>query len=378
MKILVVHNFYQDPGGEDAVFHQEVNELQKKHDVEILTFQNKKKIIGLFQFLLYPFNFFAAWKLKKKISLFKPQVIHVHNIHYASGPIIFTTAHLFKIPTVFTLHNYRLLCPSATLFYNGAVYTESVGKAFPWDAVKKGVLDNSIFKTFWTALTYKLHTWLGTWGKISLYLPLTHFAKNLIVNSTLGIPENRILVKPNFISAPIDVKPVASEAPYFIFLGRLTEEKGIYQLLKAFSDQEGVNLKIIGDGPLKSVVESFASKSNRVEYLGFKPSNEVPAYISGSIGLIFPSIWFEGFPMVILETLALKVPLFISKIVAASDIIVDHENGYLINPDSFNGSLKNIVDLKIVGNKGYQTFEEHFTKEKIMLRLENMYKKLLK
>ncbi len=378
MRILLVHNYYQDPGGEDSVFHQESEALKKRHTVELLTFRNRKGLTGLIQYLLYPYNIFAAFRLRNKIREFAPDLIHVHNIHYASGPILFRTAHRLRVPVVFTLHNYRLLCPSALLFYRGKRYMDSIGKAFPWDAVRKGVLDGSVPKTFLTALTYRFHAWLGTWQNVDAFLPLTAYAKNLLLLGRLGIPEDHIYVKPNFIEPLSPNLPASEEEPYFLFIGRLSEEKGVRQLLHAFNRPGAPPLRIIGDGPLRSLLHDPVNPGLR--HLGYLSREKIGDYIAESKGIVIPSICLEGFPLALLEGFSLKTPVILSKEVAAGEVIEDGKNGFLIDPRDFSERIKEIYsdrDLKRTGEEGFQTYEARFTKEKIMHLLEEIYGQML-
>lgn len=397
MRILLVHNYYQDPGGEDAVFHQETEALRKKHTVELLTFRNRKGLAGLIQYFLYPYNIWAAFRLRRKIRAFAPDLIHIHNIHYASGPILFRTARRLKIPAVFTLHNYRLLCPSALLFYKGKRYMGSIGQAFPWDAVRKGVLDGSVPKTFLTALTYRLHAWLGTWKNVDAFLPLTAYAKSLLLKGRLGIHEEHIYVKPNFIEplspespvsgGPIEPgfiepmppqSPASEKEPYFLFIGRLSEEKGVRQLMQAFNRPDAPPLRIIGDGPLRHLLNHPVNPG--IRHLGYLSREKIGEYIAESKGVVIPSICLEGFPLALLEGFSLKTPVVLSREVAASEVIRDGQNGFLIDPQDFSGKLKEIYrdpDLKRVGEAGFQTYEAGFTKEKVMHLLEDIYRKVL-
>lgn len=380
MRILVVHNYYQDPGGEDAVFHQEVEALKINHSVETLTFKNRKGFIGLLQYLFYPYNIWAAFCLRKKVKHFHPEIIHVHNTHYASGPIIFRTAQRLRIPVVFTLHNYRLLCPSALLFFDGKMYMKSIESNFPWDAIKKGVLDHSIIKTFLTAFTYKLHSVMGTWKRMDAYLPLTDYAKGLIIKSKLGIHPDKIIVKPNFINLPAKSNSNTTPSePYFLFVGRLSEEKGILQLIASFNKSNSHFLKIIGDGPLKKNVSDL--NNPRIELLGFLEKQKIFDYISKAKAVIIPSVWLEGLPMVLLETLSLKTPVVISEIIAASEIIEDNQNGFVINPLDFSKKLDAIAvntELGQIGENGLRVFEQKFSREKVMNQLQDIYTGLIK
>src|SRR5690606_38191661 len=129
------------------------------------------------QFLSYPFNFSTATKISKAVQAFGPDIIHIHNLHYAIGPWVIRAIDKLKIPIVMTLHNYRLLCQSASLFHKGRIFTKSLQEHFPWTAVRKRVLDNSLLKTFITAFTYWFHRKIGTWDKISRFIVLSDFAK---------------------------------------------------------------------------------------------------------------------------------------------------------------------------------------------------------
>ncbi|MCD8538403.1 MAG: glycosyltransferase family 4 protein [Leadbetterella sp.] len=379
MRILLVHNYYQDPGGEDSVFHQEAEALRKKHTVELLTFRNRKGLAGLIQYLLYPYNIGAAFRLRNKIRDFAPDLIHVHNIHYASGPILFRTARRRKIPVVFTLHNYRMVCPSALLFYKGKRYMGSVGKAFPWEAVRKGVLEGSVPKTFLTALTYRLHAWLGTWKNVDAFLPLTTFGKSLLLQGRLGIPEERIHVKPNFIEPllPENAAP-SGEEPYFLYVGRLSEEKGVRQLLHAFNRADAPPLHIVGDGPLRYLLSDLVNP--RIRLLGYISREKLGQHIAGSRGVVIPSICLEGFPLAMLEGFSLKTPVILSREVAAGEIIDDGKNGFMIDPRDFHKKIAELYrnpDLKQAGEEGFKTYEALFTKEKVMNLLEDIYRKVL-
>src|SRR5690606_38472820 len=122
----------------------------------------KKGIKGLLQFLLYPWNIFATKRVMKRVEAFRPDIVHIHNMHYAIGPLLCRALYKRNFPTVLTLHNYRLLDPSATLFHNNKVFTDSIRDEFPWKSVYRKVLDNSLIKTFWTAFTYYIHKKMGT------------------------------------------------------------------------------------------------------------------------------------------------------------------------------------------------------------------------
>ena len=327
MRILILHNYYQHLGGEDIVVHQEVDALKKHgHEVLVMTDKNKKGLKGLLQYGLYPFNKLASIKLMKEINCFAPDVIHLHNIHYALGPLIVRSIRKKNYPLVMTLHNFRLICPSATLFYNNNIHRESIFEKFPWQAVKSKALDNSFLKSLITAFTYWLHNKIGTWNMISYYFTLSAFAKNILIESQIDISNNKFIVKPNFCNVATESINKKVFEDYFIYVGRLSAEKGVIPLIKAFSKMNH-RIKIYGDGPLRKEVEAYANLYRNIEYMGFKDKDFLNEEVKKANALIVPSICYEGMPMGILEAFSLGTPVLCSNIGVMSQMITPMKTG---------------------------------------------------
>ena len=366
MRILIIHNHYQHPGGEDVVFGQERDLLNDTAAVSTLTFRNQKGWRGLWQTLWSPWNIWAGQRVKRAIRQHAPTIIHIHNLHYAIGPIAVRIAKRRGIPVVMTLHNYRLLCPSATLFHNGQVFTESLHTAFPWDAVRLGVHSHSRIKTGWLALTVWLHKQLGTWNQVDRYLVLTDFAKQLFVNSSFGVPAAKFAVKPNFvIGFPLTDRP---RSVHFLFVGRLAEEKGIDVLLQAFA-HTGHTLRIAGDGPLKDKVLAYGKQHPNIHYLGALNAQHIRAELAVCSALVFPSIWYEGMPMTLLEAFASGTPVIASDLGAMATMIKHGENGWLFTSGDARGLQHRIAewlqldetDRAAIGKKARACFEQRYT-----------------
>ncbi|MFT3748874.1 MAG: glycosyltransferase family 4 protein [Agriterribacter sp.] len=341
MKILLVHTHYQMRGGEDAVFEQEKKLLGTDNDVETVIYQNQAGVKGLLQFLFSVWNIGAARKLISHINKFQPSVIHIHNWHFASGPIIVKTAKKHKIPVVLTLHNYRLLCPSASLMNGEKIFLDSLHQQFPWLAVKKGLYRKSVMQTFWLAFVVWIHKKSGTWKNADRFIVLTPFAKALFLESSLGLRKNQIVVKPNFVSAPpaLNNKQVRCG---FLFAGRLTEEKGVLVLLEAFA-KTSMNLKIAGEGPLLAVVKETMQTNPNIQYIGKLDSASLISAMASSEALIFPSVWYEGMPMTILEAFATGTPVIASNLGAMKSMIEDNHNGLHFEPGNAEDLLQKVT-----------------------------------
>lgn len=383
MRIFVLHNHYQDKGGEDIVFAQEVDELRQRHQVQTMTFTNKKGWRGLLQFLFYPWNIFATKKTIQQIAAFRPDIVHVHNIHYAVGPLLFRALYKRGIPVVFTLHNFRLLDPSASLFYKGNVYMPDLKADFPWESVRLKVLDNSLLKTFWTAFAYYLHKKTGTWRHVDKYLTFSHFAKECLVNSSLRIKPAQIAIKPNFVQ-PLASSEATDRKDYFVYIGRLSIEKGVLPLLRAFSRSD-IQIKIFGDGPLREEVVRTASQHPNIEYEGFQDKTVLNKHLRTCQALIVPSICYEGMPLSLLEAFSAGTPVLASRIGILEEMIKEGIHGLHFeanDPDSMIHTLDKWKTLpkdhkQIISINCQKAYLEKYSPEKNVILLEEIYKETL-
>lgn len=386
MRVLIIHNHYQDPGGEDTVVAQEARLLAEMGNVEVLTFQNRKGWRGLWQTLWSPWNLWAGQRVKRVLNRYQPDLIHIHNLHYALGPIAIRIAKQRNIPIVMTLHNYRLLCPSAILFYNGRVFTDSLHASFPWRAVRLGVHSHSRLKTFWLAMTTWLHKKLGTWRMVDRYLVLTDFAKQVFVDSSFGISPEKYITKPNFVATNERGDPSMGQerTDHFLFVGRLTEEKGINILLEAFAGTD-FHLQIAGDGPLRKDVLEAARTSPNIVYLGALPRTAIDRYLASCTALLFPSIWYEGMPMTLIEAFALGTPVIASDLGAMRSMVFEGQNGWLFTPGDAP-SLRQKVNQWLgsdiayrqrLGKGARQSYEQLYTPQWNQLQLTELYHSII-
>jgi glycosyltransferase involved in cell wall biosynthesis len=383
MKILLIHTHYQLHGGEDAVVEQEVELLNEHHVVEVLYFQNQGGWKGAIQFLGSIWNFSAATKVCQKIYDFHPDIVHVHNWHFALGPLVFREINKLGIPIVHTVHNYRLLCPSAILLYQGKLFTNSLQQSFPWKAVFKKVYRSSVVLTFWLAFVVWFHKKIGTWNKMDAYICLTPFAVELFQQSNFGVSKEQFSVKPNFTSVPNEFHSIQREE-HFLFIGRLCEEKGIETLLSAFTGWPFL-LKIVGDGPLKELVLNSTKQSQNIIYLGNLPSEKVAEELQKTQALIFPSLWYEPFGLVNIEAFANGTPVLASNIGAPQSLIIDGYNGFHFEPGNVNDLKETITTFntlsdsikKQMGANAFKSYSEKYSPELQQEYFDTIYSTVL-
>lgn len=379
MRILLIHNYYQHHGGEDTVVQQEAEELSKSNPIKTITTKNSKGLKGLCQFFLYPFNIWKAKQIMKDVLAFKPDIVHIHNIHYALGPWIILALKKKGIPVVMTLHNFRLICPSATLFFKDQLFTNSLKEDFPWTAVKDKVLDNSFIKTFVTAFVYWWHKKIGTWSQIDQFLVLSDFAKNIFIQSKLGLAENHFAVKPNF--ATVNSHHEKKFENFFLYIGRLSAEKGILQLLDAIT-KTNHRLKIFGTGPLEKEVLHIVQDHPNIEFLGFQSQDILRQNMEKASALLVPSVCYEGMPMTILEAYGLGTPVLSSNIGILQEMVVPLHTGLHFDPyspESIRETLAQWIDLSIhdkaiISKNCVKIYTEKYTATKNMDLLLEIYK----
>lgn len=347
MRVLIVHNRYQQQGGEDAVVSSEVNLLAANGiEVEALI-EDNDSITGLTGKIAASMSVFYGARSHERVSAildrFKPDVVHVHNWFPMVSPAIFWTCKRAGIPVVNTLHNYRLLCVNATLFRNGVACGDCVGSTLRSAGVIHKCYRGSRAGSAIATAGMLAHWSAGTWHHaVDRFIALTNFAKNKFVEG--GLPEAKIVVKPNFIDP--DPGFQSGGKGYYLFVGRLSEEKGIRTLLQCWKNGPDLPmLRILGSGPLENEVRAALSLAN-VEWLGSKSGDEVLDMMGSAEALLCPSLCYEGMPRVVIESMAVGTPVIASRLGSYPEMIENGETGVLFESNDPNALLSSIRDLE--------------------------------
>ena len=388
MRILIVHNKYRTRGGEDAVVEQEAAALRKHgHEIRVYLRSNneiKGIVAGLKLLFSSVWSCHSSREIGKMLLDFKPDIMHVHNTWMTISPSCYWIAKKYGIPVVQTLHNYRLFCPVATFFRNGHICEECVGRFFPWPGVLHRCYRKSLMSSLLVAWVVTTHKMFKTWqDKVDVYIALTDFCKKKFI--ACGMESSKLTIKPNFVSP--DPGNHSRCDGYALFAGRLSAEKGIPCLLKTLSEVKAIPVKIVGAGPLSEDVRKRVQAMNtkEVEFLGEKSREEVIALIKQSRFLIFPSEWYECFPMIILEAFACGKAVVAARVGAMQDIVEEGITGRLFElgehrdlAEKIKWMFENVEACESMGRRARDEFEKKYSEAKNIATLEYIYESAIK
>ena len=382
MRVLLVHDFYQIPGGEDSVVREEFSMLEKNGiDVQLFSVTNEE-IRGFWRTLAtalrVTYNPSARRALTKKLADFSPDVVHIHNFFPLLSPSVFEACRQANVPSILTLHNFKILCPGALLYHDESLRERSLHHSCWW-TVPKRVYRNSAMATLAVAAMVEFHKWSGTWTrKVDRFIALTDWAKQKFTEG--GLPAERIIVKPSAVANPTALPARQREGG--LFVGRLDKQKGIEILLRAWKSID-YPLTIIGDGPLDRLVRE--KQDDRIIYLGRQPRERVQREMRGAKFLVLPSIGNEMFPMTVVEAFSNGLPVIGSDLPSLRGLIEPDKNGLTFLPGSSDAlatqiqwAISHPSALEELGHRARENYEELYMPETNFRQLIGLYHALAK
>lgn len=385
MKILVCHNHYQQRGGEDVSFEAEAQLLESRgHTVLRYTLHNDAiaamgSVDVTMRTLWNPAAYRAVIDL---IDAHAPDLVHCHNTFPLMSPAILHAARARRVPVIQTLRNYRLLCANALLLRDGKPCNDCVGSALPWRGAMHGCYRGSRAASAVTAGMIGLHRTIGTWrNAVDHYIALSRFARDRFVAG--GIPVGRISVKPNFVDiTPIADAPRKHEA---VFVGRLSQEKGVDVLLDAWRRLDApLTLRIVGDGPLADRVRAAAADDTRIVFEGRLPVEAVHERIAAARCVVVPSICYETFGRTVIEAFSRGTPVIVSNHGAPAELVDDDVTGLHFQPGDAADLAAKVARAArddawtaAAGAAALQAWRQRYTAEANYRQLMNIYRRVL-
>lgn len=366
MKVLVVHNRYQQAGGEDAVVDAEVALLQSR-GVDVRCYERHNDDIQHISRASAAVQAYWSGRTVRELSeLFaqwRPDVIHVHNTLSLVSPSVYWVADRMGVPVVQTLHNFRLLCPQGMLLRDGQVCEQCVGKPVAWPSVVHACYRESAVQSAVLAGLVAAHRALGTYSKkVARFIALNDFCRAKFVEG--GLPADKLVVKPNFVDLPLSDQSADRAAG--LFVGRLSHEKGVETLVQAKRLNPALPVKVIGSGPLgDDVLAAFGT-----ELLGFLPLAEIVEHMRRAAFLVLPSICYENFPRTVVEAFACGLPVIASRMGSMAVLVKEGETGLLFNPGDAQDLLSKVkwaqahpAEMVRMGHNARRQYEQEFNAE---------------
>jgi glycosyltransferase involved in cell wall biosynthesis len=389
MKILVVHNTYQQRGGEDGVVAAEINQLLAHGDTVARYGRNNAELRAIDTWTALEKGAETLWsrrtydELTTLIARERPDIAHFHNTFPLISPSGYYACTAAGVPVVQTLHNYRLLCPAATLLRDGQICETCVGRSVPWPGVRHACYRGSIFQSAALAAMLFAHRTINTWrNKVNTYIALSEFARQKFVQG--GLPADRIVVKPNFVDP--DPGKKLGIGDYALFVGRLSDEKGWEVLLEAWRRlTSNIPLHLLGDGPMRKTIQQRISQLQlpNIKVVGTVSQEEVSSWMRGARFLVCPSLWYEGFPLAIAEAFACGLPVIASRLGSLAEIVEDGRTGLHFTPGVAQDLARTVewawcneAQLKQMGWQARVEFERKYSAEENYNRLIHIYSQL--
>lgn len=380
VNVLMVNNFYQIGGGEHTVFKNEVD-LLKDHGHKVIEYTRSNVELKESKIKLYLSPFSTLWsfktyrEVKRIIKKQNIDIVHCHNTFPLISPSVYYAAKSLNIPLIQTIHNYRFLCPAGIFYHHGHICEKCRERNSFFNAIRNKCYRDSFVQTLVLTNMLRFHRIFGTYKRIN-YIFLSDFSKSKF-DKLIDINGKNVFVKPNFVKEQ-NVDRSNMTDYHFVFAGRLDENKGIKTLLELWCDQKiDYPIHIYGDGPLRSYVENKANRFKSVKYFGFCSQTELYFDLRKAVALIFPSKWYEGFPMIISESFSLGCPVISSDIGNQAEIVKKSRAGVLFNLESAS-SFIDAISYTINNNKELSRYAlsfalDYLSVEKNYLRLCEIY-----
>ncbi len=337
MRVLIAHNYYQQPGGEDAVVAEEVA-LLERNDIEVELYSKHNNSIQSMPSAQLAIDTLWSRKSASEVSdiikRFKPDVIHTHNTFPLISPSLYYAAARQNIPVVQTLHNFRLFCAQAMFMRDEKICEDCLGK-LAWRGVMRGCYHGSKIQSAAVVSMQGLHRMLGTYQhKVTRYIALNQFCSDKFIEA--GLPKARMRVKPNFIDLPLLENNSNKARQGGLFVGRLSKEKGLATLAEATTIYTQAKIDVIGVGPEEPMLKNNAN----IQLLGWKTPVDIYTRMRSATYLVMPSIWYENFPRTLVEAFACGLPVIASRLGAMAELIDDGLTGLLFEP----GNAKDLAE----------------------------------
>jgi glycosyltransferase involved in cell wall biosynthesis len=388
MKILFLHNYYQQRGGEDQCFEEQADAMEERdHTVTRYVVHNKDispswvSKIKTAKDTVWNRNAFR--EVQSVIRDVRPDVMHAVNTFPLLSPSVFYAAKAMGVPVVHEIANYRIACANALLLRNNHVCTKCLDNTLPWGAIVHRCYRGSTMGSAVVASNILLHRIWKTWDRgVDAVVCPSHVCKEKLILG--GVSRKKIHVNENALRSDPGVQ--GSPDGSAIFVGRLCEEKGVRTVVEAWRRFPDLpRLKIVGDGPIRDIVQKLAAEDQRIEFVGWLSHAALLEMVGRSDCLLMPSICIEPFGRTTIEAFAVGTPVLGSRIGGTVEIINDGVDGYFFEPGDaadlamkvrrfFGLSCEERERMRLAARR---SFESRYTSDRHCDRLLDIYNKVI-
>ena len=355
MRILQIFNRYLERGGEEVFVEFTTRELSRRHIVHNLTFRSRDWVeAGVFEKALHPFWMFwnprSLRQLRDDINSFRPDIVLIHNIFPAGSLQCYQEIMDRGIPLIQYIHNFRPFSVNGYCWVNGRLARDGLNDRY-WDEIANGSWQNSRIKTFWFAAVLKTGHLLGIWDSVPQWIAVSEFMRGKFISA--GIEPEKITTLRHLISVSKRPEAISSESDVFVYIGRISNEKGLGVLIEAWRAHEGSRndgrLVIAGSGPLVPWLEEEILSLRRAEYIGFASGEETRKLIASSLAVIIPSVWWEPLGLVVFEAYDQCKPVMAAETGGLLDTVWHGKTGWQHPPGNcaiLSEQLAEVLDNK--------------------------------
>ena len=399
MRILLVNKFHYLRGGSEKYYFELAQLLKSKgHTVGFFSMKHEENITtGDAEYFVEEIDLNTGSKLKaldviysqenkrlmaKALEEFKPDIVHINNFQRQLSASIIDAIKEKNIPIVMTAHDLNPICPASIMLYNGEVCDDCITKGYA-QCIKKKCVKGSTLKSTLGVMEKKYYDIHKVFRKIDCIISPSEFNKNQLVNGKLKY--NEIVALHNFVNESERNEYVLGD--YAFYLGRLSKEKGILNLIEAIGDIPDAKLLIAGDGPERERIEAYISEhklDGRITLLGYQNQDSIHKYITNSRFVVIPSICNENCPYSVLEAMEIGKPIVASRIGGIPELIADGENGYLYKADDINELKEKLTlllddDEKVnsFAQKSRELYESYYSPDSYYNELIKIYNKVM-
>lgn len=401
MRLLLVNKFWYPKGGVETYLFELIQELPA-HGYQAIPFAMKHPLNRDSRYTEFfvdqvDYNQRDSWygnvkkagrilhsahasrRLTALLAEVRPDLAHLHNVYHQISPSILPVLKRHRIPMVMTLHDLKLACPNYKMRTHGEICERCVPGKF-YNAVLHRCVKGSLLASALCAAELFLHKHTGVYAKnVDRFIVPSRFYLQKMVES--GIPEEKLVWIPSFTHVE-RYTPAYGGLDYCVYLGRLSEEKGLITLLEAMRGLDQRRLLVVGDGPLRPTLESVidAHRLKNVQLVGSKSGQDLIDLIAGARFSVIPSEWYENCPRSCIESFACGKPVIGANIGGIPEMVEDGQSGLLFRPFSA-GDLREKIDYLFehdelvvqMGKKARARAERDYSAKAHLARLLNVY-----